>query len=231
MVGACTAPTGKARATGTRTSPRTAGSPCANARSWDAAGAERRRHPAAVEQGFDNLRVEEIAEAAGVSPRTFNNYFSSKEEAICAARITQSERLAAALRARPEDEPLIDALIDVFRAEHIREPSRAVFRLMHSTPALSGEFLRSAMAAEAPLIEAIAHRTGTDPAKDLLPRVAAAAIFGAMRVSIQQWMCVADSPPYVTVLGDALNQLRALTATTHIPCQTMSAPRQPGRTP
>jgi AcrR family transcriptional regulator len=32
----------------------------------------------ALERGPDNVRVDDIAEAAGVSPRTYNNYFSSR---------------------------------------------------------------------------------------------------------------------------------------------------------
>src|SRR5690625_3834423 len=43
-------------------------------------------HNAAVElvleRGFNEVTVDEIAEAAGVSPRTFFNYFSTKQEAI-----------------------------------------------------------------------------------------------------------------------------------------------------
>ena len=60
----------------------------------------------AVERGLDNVLVEDIAEAAGVSARTFNNYFASKHEAICALGFDRAMRVGAALRERPPGEPL-----------------------------------------------------------------------------------------------------------------------------
>ncbi|MEV6641490.1 helix-turn-helix domain-containing protein [Amycolatopsis sp. NPDC051371] len=61
----------------------------------------------ALERGPGNVRVDDIADAAGVSPRTYNNYFSSREQAIVAAMTAERVlRIAAALRARPATEPL-----------------------------------------------------------------------------------------------------------------------------
>ena len=56
----------------------------------------------ALEHGPQNVRVDDIAEAAGVSPRTYNNYFSSREQAIVVGLAAErGARVAAALRARP----------------------------------------------------------------------------------------------------------------------------------
>src|SRR5947199_10279766 len=60
----------------------------------------------ALERGPQNVRVDDIAEAAGVSPRTYNNYFSSREQAIMVALAAErGARVAAAPRKRPADAP------------------------------------------------------------------------------------------------------------------------------
>src|SRR5580692_220509 len=46
------------------------------------------------------------------SPRTFNNYFPSKEAAIVWPTTWRGSRLAASLEDRPADEPLADALAE-----------------------------------------------------------------------------------------------------------------------
>src|SRR5215831_13204039 len=67
----------------------------------------------ALERGPDNVRVDDIAEAAGVSPRTYNNYFSSREQAIIAAvTADRASQVAADVTARPADVGLGDAVVD-----------------------------------------------------------------------------------------------------------------------
>jgi AcrR family transcriptional regulator len=163
----------------------------------------------ALEHGPDNVRVDDIAEAAGVSPRTYNNYFSSREQAIVAAISTERAlRIAAALRDRPADEPLaaavVTAVVDQYVAE--AEPGSEAFTLLTSAPALRAEFVGTVAAMEEPLAGAIAERTGID---ELRAAVLAAAVSAAARVAAGRWLRPAAgglvvAPP--TPLADALRE-------------------------
>src|SRR6266699_3429642 len=64
----------------------------------------------AVQRGLDNVLVDDIAAEAGVSARTFNNYFASKYEAICALAMERGTMIGVALRNRPAAEPLMEAI-------------------------------------------------------------------------------------------------------------------------
>src|ERR1700761_3223490 len=62
--------------------------------------------------GLAGVRVPQIAAATGVSTRTFNNYFPSKEAAIAWPATRRGTMLAASLAARPAGEPLATALAE-----------------------------------------------------------------------------------------------------------------------
>jgi AcrR family transcriptional regulator len=168
----------------------------------------------ALERGLDKVRVDDIAAAAGVSPRTYNNYFSSREEAICAVGLERARRVGSALRERPAGEPLGEAIVQAVVEQHAGRygpdraaPDKETIRLIVSAPALRGEFLKTTAAIEAELAEAIAARTGTDPERDLGPRVLAAAIASAIRVATEHWLRPDTADDFTTVLTDALRRL------------------------
>jgi AcrR family transcriptional regulator len=174
-----------------------------------------------VERGFDHVRVEDIAEAAGVSPRTFNNYFSSKGEAIVARHLDRCLRVADELRRRPASEPLWESIAHAARAQFDPGPETtahrvtdhqqwvAGVRLMVAEPAMQGEFLRAGALAEAEIAAAVAERTGTDVNRDLYPRLVASAVMAASNVAMQHWLR-ADPPVGIErLLSEALAQLAA----------------------
>ena len=176
----------------------------------------------ALEQGPRGLklvRVSEIASAAGISPRTYNNYFSSREEAICALHADQARRFGAAVRARPAREPfttaVIAAAVEVFASP---EPDRAGLGMIMSTPELQGEALKAFTLAEEPLAEAIAARAGHGQG-DLASHTLAAAIAAAIRVAGRYWLSTTSAPPFAEVLGEALRYV--------LPIGNSDHPQQP----
>ncbi|MFF4988123.1 TetR/AcrR family transcriptional regulator [Streptosporangium saharense] len=142
----------------------------------------------AIEQGSPLVRVYDIASEAGVSPRTYNNYFSSREEAICAFQSDRARKMGQALLARPADEPLAEAVVAAVVEHATPEPDRVGLRMIMSTPELEGEALKAFAMAEEPLSAAIAERIGVDPARDTFPDVMAAAVAGAVRVAGRHWL-------------------------------------------
>jgi AcrR family transcriptional regulator len=168
----------------------------------------------ALERGLENVRVDDIAAAAGVSTRTYNNYFSSREEAICALAIGRARRAADVLRERPADEPLAEALtyamVDQYAGS--REPRREVVRLLTTSTALRGEFLRTVAEVEGWMAEAIAARTGTDAVRDLYPRVLAAVVHSAARVAVEFWLRPDCTTPFAELVRSALAQVVPATA-------------------
>jgi AcrR family transcriptional regulator len=177
----------------------------------------------AVERGPAAVTVEDIATEAGVSPRTFNNYFTSKYDAIVWRHVERSARLSDQLRTRPVSEPLWTALIAAATALFegsgpVGDPSgeprpiaewRAGVRLLLEQPELRGEFARAAAMAERELAAAVAERTGTDAGSDMYPHLVAAAVGSAIQVASDQWLRTDPPVALGSLLDDALRQFAA----------------------
>jgi AcrR family transcriptional regulator len=153
----------------------------------------------AIERGLDNVLVEDIAEAVGVSTRTFNNYFASKYEAICSLSFDRAVRVGAALRERPADEPLWTAITNAMMSEYgnsdrALDPEwMAGIRLVISTPALRGESLKVQAMTQYALAEAIAIRLGGSAAGSMFPRILAGTMMAAVNAVLDRW--VNSDPP------------------------------------
>jgi AcrR family transcriptional regulator len=165
----------------------------------------------ALENGVERITVADIAAAAGVSRRTFFNYFASKEDALVGENPELSEFLRQALAARPAGEPALTAVhhalretITVFFTDDIRDRLAARYRLISAYPALLPRHLARYAAFEQLLAEAIEARSpdgGLDP--ELLATMAASAV----RVCARQWTRDGD-PPLTERLDTAFTALR-----------------------
>src|SRR3954451_6776111 len=70
-----------------------------------------------AERGLDGVSVDAIAERAEVSPRTFFNYFSSKDDAVLGLDPAATDHTVEFLRGRPAEESPVQAMRAVARAQ------------------------------------------------------------------------------------------------------------------
>lgn len=162
----------------------------------------------ALEHGADNVRVDDIAEAAGVSPRTYNNYFSSREQAIVAAVTAEREtRIAAAVTERASEVPLAEAVVDAVVAQYTApdEHGRDALLLITADPALRNAFADTTGSIEHPLADAISTRL--DGRDQLIARVLAAGVAGAVRIAVERWLQPARPEGSLVVVSGSLPEL------------------------
>lgn len=151
----------------------------------------------ACELGVEALTVAQISEAADIAPRTFFNYFASKEDAL----VGDGSLTAAELRERLAERPVAEEPLVALRAvlgeitlvamlESDREQMLARQRLIQEHESLMARQLAQLATLERALAEGLAQRLGLDPDEDLRPQVLAALSLGVLRVAIRRWTAV-----------------------------------------
>lgn len=68
-----------------------------------------------AERGLEAVTVEQIANAAGISTRTFFRYFKNVRDVLGALSLRETERLCELVLQRPRAEPLLDAFRAVYQ--------------------------------------------------------------------------------------------------------------------
>jgi AcrR family transcriptional regulator len=163
----------------------------------------------ALERGPENVRIDDIAAAAGVSPRTYNNYFSSREQAIVAAVAAEREQgIAAAVTAQPTEVPLADTVIDAVVDQYCA-PRPDALLLITTSPALRAAYVDAATVLEEPLAAAIVARVG---AARLDAQVLAAAVGAAVGVALREWLPAPPVSGLVVPRGSLPDLLRSALA-------------------
>lgn len=163
------------------------------------------------EQGYDATTVEQIAEAAEVSPSTFFRYFPTKEVVVLSDEY--DPLIVEAFAAQPAELRPVQALRRAMRAvfADISADERAELRqrveLMQAIPALRAAFLDEMVQAVRTLEDGVAMRSGRD-AGDPSVRAFAGAVLGVMISVYLHW---ADNPEHdiVADVDEALAQLEA----------------------
>jgi AcrR family transcriptional regulator len=142
------------------------------------------------EQGYDATTVEQIAEAAEVSPSTFFRYFPTKEDTVLAD--DYDPMILEAFHAQPAEVPPVRALRHAIAsvASGLGEEDRAAIhdrlRLSMAVPQVRGAALLNMTATMEMLADAFARRAGLDR-PDFAARTLAGALLGAWMAALFHW--------------------------------------------
>ncbi|WP_072802822.1 TetR/AcrR family transcriptional regulator [Rhodococcoides yunnanense] len=165
-------------------------------------------------RGLHAVTADAIAAEAGVSTRTFHNYFANKEEAILQHLESSALVWFDILRARPAGEPIWTSLRHV-AISVVTDPQRdlaetfAVARLVEAHPNVVARKLELHQSISRVLGEAIAERTGTDLDRDMYPNLLQMAVGGAVAAALNVWINNPTGATPEQLVEDAFDQLQA----------------------
>ena len=175
-----------------------------------------------AERGLANVTVEDIAEAADVSPRTFFNYFPSKEAALLGGSDPdRAARLRDRIATGAPGEPALSALRAVMTqdAEAITDEFRALGGdpadwLRRIKVARADPHVRAAHAVQMAMIEraiaeGLAARLDVSLEADPYPAVLAAAAVGVTRACTAFWAASGGTEPLSQLIDQAFGALAA----------------------
>ncbi|WP_138758180.1 mycofactocin system transcriptional regulator [Modestobacter altitudinis] len=163
-------------------------------------------------QGFEQVTIDEIAEAAGISRRTFFRYVSAKADAVWGDFDAHVVRLEAMLAATVDDQPVLASIcaayVEVNDYAHADLPMlRQRMRLILTEPALQAHSQVRYAAVDRVVAAHVARRTGVTP-DALVPRLVAVSTRAAATTAFEVWL--ADGRGWLgTVLHQAFDELAA----------------------
>jgi AcrR family transcriptional regulator len=163
------------------------------------------------EQGYDATTVEQIAEAAEISPSTFFRYFPTKEDVV--VWDDYDPMLIEAIRAQPAGLSPIQAIRGGLREAFSRIPPTEAARIRErselslAVPELRAASMVNLTTTMRLLAELVAERTGREP-DDFAVRTFTGAVFGVWLSVLFAW---ADDPDMdlATSMDDGLAHLEA----------------------
>lgn len=145
-----------------------------------------------IQRGFAETTIEDIAEAAGISRRTFFRYFETKEDVVLWRLRYSSEQMGAALEARPADEPPLLAVrnaLEVMHESYQSDPEgyRAYLRFLFETPRLRAQLLDTREQWRTLLCRTLAERLGDARDKAGRALLIASIAICAQDVAVRRW--------------------------------------------
>lgn len=189
----------------------TQGAPSLRERTREAVRSEIRRQALAlfVAQGFDETKTDDIARAAGISPRSFFRYFATKEDVLVGESLSLGDVVAAAFAERPLEEDVWTSL------RHCLEPVVARFRedpryaldlmtVVMSTASLRAHHFEKHLAWERLLVPRALERLGDDLMR---AEVLAHAALACLDVALSHWVDSGGTQDFGDLLDASFGQI------------------------
>lgn len=185
-------------------------------------------------KGPGNFTVEDIADAAAISRRTFFNYFGSTEAALASITHGFLDNALAQFRLRPADEPILEsaraALVQLADPMTVA-PMAELYSLSQSNPQLNRSELEAWDHCTGQIIEAARERfTGTPGAEldELYLRALAGSVISCGKAAMDVWFarCGADlSAKSLSILRQLLIDAMGLLGSGFMPTANPSTDR------
>lgn len=143
-------------------------------------------------RGFDAVTADEVADAAGISRRTFFRYHPTKADAVWGDFDRHVARLDRLLRDAGSGQPVLATIYTAYADVNDYGPDdlpvlRQRMRLILTEPALQAHSQLRYAEIDRVVAEYVARRTGGSPT-DLLPRLVAASTRAAAMTAFAVWL-------------------------------------------
>ncbi len=165
------------------------------------------------EQGYDQTTVAQIAEAAGLTKRTFFRYFTDKREVLFNGSHELGERWIGGIEAAPLDVgPMaavcagLDEVAELFADRHPFARMRA--RIIAANPELQERELIKLQSLADAIKTTLVHR-GASPNAAILASQAGVTVF---HVAFAHWVEQDDPAAFTRLIHESLQELRAVVA-------------------
>jgi len=171
-----------------------------------------------ADKGFDHVTVDEIAEAAQVSRRTYFRYFPTKEAVVFPDRERRLRRFQETLAARPADEPPVEAVRRALMAlarDYEENRTRVILqqRIVEGSAVVLAYDAELDRQWERTIAVALGDR-GRVRAARRRARLQAGALMGAIRAILNEWYARAGREDLEALGQEAFDLLKHGMATT-----------------
>jgi AcrR family transcriptional regulator len=165
------------------------------------------------ERGFQQVTVEEIAQRAGLTERTFFRHFADKREVLFSGAGALQERLMRALDNAPRSLSAIDAVGEAVEAAIALFQERRPFaRRRQAIIAANAELQERERIKLASLASALAdglrRRGVSDPAATLAAEMGVT----VFRIAFERWVEETNERDAAQIVRESLNELKAVSA-------------------